>query len=231
MALSTPAQASNSLNGVLFSRGGVPGLPGTGYDYGASIIRTGNTEQIWWCGDGPNPNGGQSDVIYYRTRDLSTNTFTPIQQVFAEGLAPSWDSAYTCDPSVIKGPFTYHSVSYAYALYYTGTDDPVGNNNRVGLAFSNDGVSWVRYANASGVGGPGDPSAGQCDLELRRGAAVDVQDQLGSGTHVPDRHLARPRGRRPHLRADVVQRHQLRRTDPGQGAGARRVDPDQHGQQ
>ncbi len=130
---------------------GTPALAGlfsdtSGYNYAPSVIDDGHTRQVWWCGYGVIPGGTlQTDVIFYRTIDIATGTMSPIQTAFWP-QAGQWDGRFTCDPSVIAGTFQYAGQNYAYALYYTATDRDDGTNNRIGLAFSNDGVTWTRYA-------------------------------------------------------------------------------------
>lgn len=117
----------------------------TGYNYAPSIIAEGTTRKIWWCGYGTPPGATIStDVIYYRSIDTATGIMSPIQMVFWPNPG-QWDGRFTCDPSVIKGQFQNNGQTFTYALYYTATDLDDGTNNRIGVAFSNDGVNWVRY--------------------------------------------------------------------------------------
>lgn len=144
-----PARAAVSPGSVLFNR--------AGYDYGASVIDDGTTRRFWWCGGGTSPDGYNTDVIYYRTQTIATGAWSAIQTVLAPrpGTA-TWDRSYICDPSVVAGRFTVGSATYSLAMYYTATDRGPGTsyagtsldgtNNRIGLAFSNDGVTWTKYA-------------------------------------------------------------------------------------
>jgi hypothetical protein len=117
----------------------------TGYNYGPAIIQEGGVRQLWWCGNGNIPGTTfQTDVIYYRTMDTSNSSMSPISMVFWPQPG-QWDGQFTCDPSVVRGQFNADGQSYSYALYYTGTDIPTGNN-RIGVAFSNDGINWHRYS-------------------------------------------------------------------------------------
>lgn len=125
------------------------------YDYGASIIQEGNIRKYWWCGQDPTA----TDAIFYRSYDSSTGQYSPILQVLTPngGLA-TWDRSYICDPSVIKGQFINpdNTQTYSYAMYYTATDRGPGTpfagtsldgtNNRIGIAYSNDGIAWNRYS-------------------------------------------------------------------------------------
>lgn len=137
-ALATHAQPP-SQSGLLFQR--------AGYDYAPAVMRDGNSMDIWWCGSGNN-----ADNIYYRNIDVSGPTYGPIHNVLQPSNQGSngWDSAHTCDPSVVKGDFVYplgSSTHYQYAMYYTGTNDGSngGVNNGIGVAFSNDKINWVKH--------------------------------------------------------------------------------------
>lgn len=48
-----------------------------------------------------------------------------------------WDSMHTCDPSVIKGSFTYGGTEYAYLMAYLGCVSTDNQENKVGLAVAN----------------------------------------------------------------------------------------------
>ena len=59
-----------------------------------------------------------------------------------------WDSVYTCNPKVIRGTFANplgNGESFTYAMYYVGTGSLTGFDNSIGVAFSNDGISWKKY--------------------------------------------------------------------------------------
>lgn len=141
LAFTFPAKAGFTVpGGVLFNH--------SGYNYAPSMFQDGNIQKFWWCGYDPNiPGTGKpGDVIYYTSVDLSTQTWSATQEVLRP-TAGSWDSAFTCDPSVIVGSFTVPGIGgpYSYAMYYGATDRADGTNNRVGVAFSNDGINWVKY--------------------------------------------------------------------------------------
>lgn len=115
------------------------------YDYGPSIISDGKTEKFWWCGnDAQYPT---TDTIQYRYFDYTSNQWSPITRVLVP-TPGTWDSRYTCDPSVIQGSFKNpeNGITYSYAMYYTATNVDSGVNNSIGLAYSNDGVNWVKYS-------------------------------------------------------------------------------------
>lgn len=131
-----------------FTLPGGPLFTRNDYDYAPSMYQEGNVQKFWWCGAGTVPNTTfYTDVIYYRSYNFDTQQWSNITMV----LWPSqgrWDGYYVCDPSVIRGKFynPENKKTYTHAMYYTATDLQEGTNNRIGLAFSNDGISWVKYS-------------------------------------------------------------------------------------
>ena len=119
------------------------------YDYSPSVIQSGNLQQVWWCGGGYNPSAKAqwSDTIQYDSIDLSTNAHSGPVPVLGE-TSGAWDSLYTCNPKVVQGVFANplsDGKTYTYALYYVGLGATPGTNNCIGVAFSNDGISWKKY--------------------------------------------------------------------------------------
>ena len=116
------------------------------YDYAPSIFLEGGTEHIYWCGAEVNPTTGiETDVILYKTRNAGSESSTKIVLAPSEGR---WDSRFTCDPSVVAGNFINpeDGQKYAYAMYYTATDVDTGTRGSIGVAFSNDKFTWVKYS-------------------------------------------------------------------------------------
>lgn len=123
------SNAATSYTGVTLSR--------SDYDYAPSVmIGDGPLIKMWWGGG-----TGSGDGIYYST--LSSNGWAAPTLVMQKS-GSGWDSQHVCDPSVIKGNFSYNGTSYSYAMYYTGTYDSIGYDSHVGVAFSNNGTSWVK---------------------------------------------------------------------------------------
>jgi hypothetical protein len=126
----------------------VVGRPGA-YDYSPSVIQTGQVQQFWWCGQAQNPSNSSqiSDTILYESIDLATGKHDGPYVALAE-TPGAWDSAYTCNPKVVKGSFSNplgDGQTYTYALYYVATDKMTGSSNSIGAAFSNDGMIWKKY--------------------------------------------------------------------------------------
>ena len=146
--------------------GAVVGRAGR-YDYSPSIMQTGNQLQIWWCGQGQNPQDASQDTdsILYASINTTTGKKTDPVVVLAE-TPGTWDQVFTCNPRVIRGSFVNplnDGKTYTYAMYYVATAAPAGVDNSIGVAFSNDGIVWNKYPNpvigsdtsaAYGVGQP-----------------------------------------------------------------------------
>jgi hypothetical protein len=164
------------------------GKPADVYDYAPTVVQQGTVQHYYWCGYGTHPSatytltgdgktytggGGRTDNIYYRSYDTATHQWQ--QSAPQEVMWPSadakygsaaqnyWDSAFTCNPSVITGNFSYDGTVYHQALYYVGArceyvggTNPVncGIHNSIGVAFTNDWVHFTRYADANGVPRP-----------------------------------------------------------------------------
>jgi hypothetical protein len=116
------------------------GGPSAPYNYAPSVLEVDGQYRMWWCSQLPGvPRPG--DQILYATSASPNGPFTgpdgaPADEVFGNGPT-GFDSLHTCDPSVI-------AVNGTYYLYYTGTSNPDGNDNAIGLATSIDGVHWTR---------------------------------------------------------------------------------------
>jgi hypothetical protein len=148
---------------------GAIGNPGR-YNYSPSIIEAGNIRQFWWCSQGANPldKSQNTDAIYYASVNMATHdTIGPIL-VLAE-TPGAWDAAFVCNPKVIRGVFTNplgDGQTYTYAMYYAATATGINN---IGVAFSNDGIHWIKYpqpiivSNAQTGYGVGQPSLYNAD--------------------------------------------------------------------
>lgn len=149
---------TNLLNAATMSQGTV--LTRYDFDYAPSVMYgDGSQIKMWWGGG-----TGSGDGIYYSTAS-SSGWSSPVKVM--QKSSSGWDSYHTCDPSVIKGSFRINGTNYSYAMYYTGSNNAVGYNSRIGVAFSNNGTSWTKYGtpvinsteNADGQYGVGMQSA------------------------------------------------------------------------
>jgi hypothetical protein len=117
------------------------------YNYAPTVLDIGGSYRMWWCSQLPG-SARPGDQILYATSASPNGPFAgpdgaPGERVF-NNSAGGFDSLHTCDPSVIQ-------VGGTYYLYYTGTPDPGGNHNSIGLATSRDGVHWTRANNGVAI--------------------------------------------------------------------------------
>lgn len=103
---------------------------------------------IWFCGQSPETG---KDGIYHSQnsgslRDTS-GWSTPVEAFNINDV--SWalmaGGIHVCDPTVIPGKFDYSGSTYDLALYFTADTQTAGegSGNAIGVAFSNDGISWT----------------------------------------------------------------------------------------
>ncbi len=120
----------------------------SGYNYAPSVIADGDFQYFWWCGQGPWNDYYKvyEDVIYYERYQYSTGTWSAINTVL-QPTQYAWDGVFTCDPTVVKGNFNAPGLGgpYSYVMYYGATDQSDGTDGRIGVAFSNDGITWTKY--------------------------------------------------------------------------------------
>jgi hypothetical protein len=140
---------------VLSTTGCAPTLPRGAvglvqqYNYSPSVIQVGDTRLFWWCSIGVNPadSSQKSDAIFFIS--VNTSTLESYGPVLALAETPgAWDSVYTCNPKVIGGVFENplgDGQTYSFAMYYVATSAITGTSNSIGVAFSNNGISWKKY--------------------------------------------------------------------------------------
>lgn len=117
-----------------------PGL----YDAQPSHLFIEGVHHLFICGQ-----NGPGDRILHSTNNtelvLATGWATPVA-TFGRSESP-WAEHHVCDPSLLRGNFTYDSGDYEFALFYTADDNsqPVGVNGAIGIAFSNDLENWTGH--------------------------------------------------------------------------------------
>ncbi len=98
-------------------------------------------DRMWWGSDRhPDVVPGEGDVIMYN--EAVGGVWGTPRIVMTPNMS-GWEGRCTCDPAVVRGSFTYNGQSYGLAMYYTATDDCT-DDNKIGVAFSNDGINWVK---------------------------------------------------------------------------------------
>jgi hypothetical protein len=114
------------------------------HDYGPALMRDWNgggyTDRHFWCG----PLSNFEEGILYQDPVQGTRDLLPPSA--DSGPGAGWDHFFICDPSIVKGSFTWANTSYQYALYYTSNHTLIvaGEANAVGVAFSNNLIDWAR---------------------------------------------------------------------------------------
>jgi len=71
----------------------------------------------------------------------------------------AWDAHHTCDPSVIKGSFSYGGTEYSYLMAYLGCTSYDSQDNKIGLAVANDPMGpFIKVGDKPAVDFKLDPS-------------------------------------------------------------------------
>jgi hypothetical protein len=186
IALCTIGYASTTVGGEVVGNAGV-------YNYSPSVIQTGNVQQFWWCGQAVNPNdpSQDTDTIQYESINVATQQVLAGPETVLAETPGAWDYMYTCNPQVVEGTFTNplgNGNNYTYALYYVACGSNCNGQNAIGVAFSNDGVTWAKYPNPVITPNPNDTVYGvgqPAPYNSNGGSAIDVfyEDTYPSEAH------------------------------------------------
>ena len=119
------------------------------YDYAATLVESGGTVQMWWCGSVIGRAGDQILHVKFPEAEGTSPQFAEqlgakAQPVFSPSLVEGkFDAAHACDPSVV----IYQGK---YFMYYGGLDVlrkrelKLPNPTAIGVATSEDGIHWTR---------------------------------------------------------------------------------------
>lgn len=148
-----------------------------GWDYSPSWMAdsVAGIERMWWCSDrsGPGIPPEEGDVIKYSYSLPGSGVWSTPQAVLTPNMS-GWEGTCVCDPSVVRGQFSYNGRTYSLAMYYTASPN-CATDNKIGVAFSNDGVNWVKYAGnpiiSTQFPGNGKYGAGQTSVYNQNGLA------------------------------------------------------------
>ena len=99
----------------------------------------------YYCSNRETP-GYTQDRIFIDPVDTTDQTVrnNGNNSVLKPGPAGSWDSVHVCDPSVVRGNFTYGDVNYPYLMAYLGCATTDCTQNEIGFAVSQDKVHWTK---------------------------------------------------------------------------------------
>lgn len=117
------------------------------YNYCPSLMINGSMIDTFYCSNVRDYT--VSDHICYRTSMQSETGYFYSEKFNV--LSPTdgaWDSVHVCDPSVVAGRFHYNGVTYKYLMAYLGCSQTDNQNNKIGLAVSNElNSGWVKCDN------------------------------------------------------------------------------------
>lgn len=135
-----------------------PLLNSQSWDYSPSWIADSVTgyDRVWWCSDryGVGEPTGEVDVIKYSYGNPPPANFS---QVVLTPNMSGWENVCVCDPAVIRGNFYVGGRNFSHAMYYTASPN-CGTDNKIGVAFSNNGINWQKYSGNPIIASAGRPS-------------------------------------------------------------------------
>lgn len=109
------------------------------YNYCPSVLEEADgTRYLYYC-----TNRDAYQIIDYIGCRRGTKNADGSYTFGAESLvlaptAGTWDAHHTCDPSVVKGDFTYKGESYTYLMAYLGCTSYDNQDNEIGFAVAKD---------------------------------------------------------------------------------------------
>lgn len=107
------------------------------YNYCPSVIKEKNDYHIYYCAN--SEDNVIEDYIYYTNSVVDgENIYYSDGKIVLEPSENGWDSRHVCDPSVIEGNFMYKGTEYKYLMAYLGCSSSDNQNNKIGLAVSNE---------------------------------------------------------------------------------------------
>ena len=122
------------------------------YNYCPTMMMEGNNiMHIWYCGN--LEDGKVTDYVMYRKGILHSDgkwTFSEKSVALEKASGNAWDNKHCCDPSVIKGTFSYGGESYQYLMAYLGCNNDGTDTNEVGLAVAKAPQGpWIKIGDGS----------------------------------------------------------------------------------
>ena len=109
------------------------------YNYCPSVLEEADgTRYLYYC-----TNRETYKIIDYigcrrGTRNADGSYTYGAETVVLAPTAGAWDAHHTCDPSVVRGDFTYKGQSYRYLMAYLGCTSYDNQDNEIGFAVAND---------------------------------------------------------------------------------------------
>lgn len=118
------------------------------YNYCPTSFEEDGVRHIYYCAN--KIHGNVTDYIVYR-KGIKDNNGRWVYGEINYVLSPTedtWDSRHVCDPSVIKGEFSYNNEEYSYLMAYLGCVTSDNTKNEVGLALAKKPEGpWIKINN------------------------------------------------------------------------------------
>lgn len=115
------------------------------YNYCPSTFIENGQRYVYYCTN--KDEGNVTDYIGYRHANYTKKdgwNWSDVDFVLGP-TASTWDSRHTCDPSVVKGVFSYQGETYNYLMAFLGSIQSDNNGNETGLAVSKSPEGpWVK---------------------------------------------------------------------------------------
>jgi len=130
---------------------GSPAHPGS-YDYSPTVqyVRGADSFELFWTGWAPVLPGVNRDAVY-RSTSPDLRTWSPPAVVFqGTGMPGDFDGGHVTNPTVLRNVVVAGAVR-KYAMWYDGCQLWSNEAGRFGLAVSDDGLSWTRLGQLTGL--------------------------------------------------------------------------------
>ena len=152
------------------------------YNYCPSVLEEADgTRYLYYC-----TNRESYKIIDYigcrrGTRNADGSYTYGAETVVLAPTAGAWDAHHTCDPSVVRGDFTYKGQSYRYLMAYLGCTSYDNQDNEIGFAVANDPMGpFVKIADTPTIPYVREGDAWQWGV----GQASLVSKDMGSTVYV-----------------------------------------------
>jgi predicted GH43/DUF377 family glycosyl hydrolase len=141
------------------------------YVYEPSVLLVGGEYKLWYTGF----DGSKGQIGYATSMDGLSWTREGSGPVLFPGSPGEWDESHVSAPSVLL-----NQTSGTYWMWYGGADSTPDPMVRIGLAFSQDGISWTKYDDPSTTTAPYSES----DPVLNLGTGGNWDDYRVTDPHV-----------------------------------------------
>lgn len=114
------------------------------YNYCPTIIKEQNNYHNFYCSN-ENSYEVLDHIFYKKIKNINKFFFIKEETKILSPTPDSWDSVHVCDPSIIKGEFNYNGNCYNYLMTYLGCNTYDNQQNKIGIAISNNlDYGWIK---------------------------------------------------------------------------------------